>query len=219
MAAPIAHIFLAVQMLASLFHGLFNEREFIIGTSFPDIRYLRVVSREETHFSHVTLDDILEETDSFRAGMLFHSFVDEQREAYIVAHGFYGKIPSFKFTTQSLKFAEDEILRTIFNSAHYRSYFNEIIAQERMYNIDEKHIKMWHTYLQEYVNGAYSCKDLIMKYFDMLEPNAWAIKRWLFMWIYATKMEKVVQFIAKNKWAKKLILDFYVNFAQRYTTK
>src|SRR5438132_13939173 len=106
MAAPIAHIFLAVQMLAGPFHGLFDEKEFIVGTSFPDIRYLKVVSREETHFSHVTLEDIVQETDSFKAGMLFHSFVDEQREAYIIAHGFYGKIPSFRFTTQSLKFAE-----------------------------------------------------------------------------------------------------------------
>lgn len=43
MAAPIAHVFLAVQMLAGPFKGLFNEKEFIVGASFPDIQYLKVV--------------------------------------------------------------------------------------------------------------------------------------------------------------------------------
>src|SRR5438552_12343909 len=123
MAAPIAHIFLALEMLTGPFSGLFNEREFIIGTSFPDIRYLNVIDREKTHLSHVTLEEILQEPDSFKAGMLFHSFVDEQREKYIVAHGFYGELPSFIFITQVLKFAEDIILKHYFTIAPYVSYF------------------------------------------------------------------------------------------------
>jgi hypothetical protein len=55
-----------------------------------------------------------------------------------------------------------------------------------------------------------------MKYFDMAEPNAWSIKRWLFMWIYVKKMEQVISFIAEDRKAKKLILDFYVNFSEKY---
>ncbi len=96
MAAPIAHIFLAVQMLLGPLQGLFNEQEFILGTSFPDIRYLKVVQRADTHFTHVTLQDVLQEKSSFKAGMIFHSFVDEQREAYVVKNHFYKKFPSFR---------------------------------------------------------------------------------------------------------------------------
>jgi len=218
MAAPIAHIFLAMQMLAGPFDGLFNEIEFIVGTSFPDIRYLKVISRDETHFCNVTLDDIVQEKDSFKAGMLFHSFVDEQREAYILAHKFYSKIPSFRFVTQSLKFAEDEILRTLFDSSEYSSYFDEILEQEKAYPINIKHIQTWHRFLGEYCSGAYSCRELIMKYFDIMEPHAWLIKKYLFMWLYVSKMEQVVSYITKNKWAKKAILDFYLHFVDRHAS-
>jgi hypothetical protein len=86
MAAPIAHIFLAVQILVGPFKVMSHEKEFIIGTSFPDIRYLKVIERAETHFENVTLNDIKKETNSFKAGMLFHSFVDQKREEYMVVH-------------------------------------------------------------------------------------------------------------------------------------
>jgi len=216
MAAPIAHIFLALQMLIGPFKGLFNEKEFIVGTSFPDIRYLKVIARDETHFEHVTLEDIMQEKNSFKAGMLFHSFVDEQREEYIVAQGFYKKLADFKFVTQALKFAEDEILRQFFDAAPYLFYFNEIIAEEKAFNIAEKDIKRWHIFLKEYCGGHYSCKDLMMKYFDLIEPNAWKIKRWAFMLFYVPQMNRVISFITHNKWAREKILNFYLHFSERY---
>ena len=219
MAAPIAHVFLAVQMLAGPFSGLFNEKEFILGTSFPDIRYLKVVERSETHFSHVTLEDIFAEPNSFRAGVLFHSFVDEQREAYIVSHGFYDKLPQFTLITQSLKFAEDEILKTQFNSAHYEHYFDDIVAEEMSYNINEYNIRLWHTFLQDYCSGRYDLKTSFMKFFDLHEPNALFLKRWLFSWIYARKMQRIVSTIVNNKRMKYLILDCYLHFTDRLQIK
>jgi hypothetical protein len=219
MAAPIAHIFLAVQMLAGPFAGLFNEKEFILGTSFPDIRYLKVVARAETHFCNVTLQQILQEKDSFKAGMLFHSFVDEQREDYVVSKNFYEKIPKFRFTSQSLKFAEDEILKTSFNIANYTHYFDEIVAAQKNYNISEAHIRDWHNFLQGYFKGNYSGKYLILKYFDLNEPNAWYVKRLMFSWFYARKMQRVMTTIVNDTQMKDLILDFYLNFADKFKTK
>lgn len=216
MAAPIAHIFLAVQMLSGPFNGLFNERDFIIGTSFPDIRYLKVVERAETHFTNVTLQNIAQEKDSFKAGMLFHSFVDEQREAYVVEHHFYEMIASFRFTSQSLKFAEDEILKSKFDIEKYTPYFDGILEIERMYGIDEKHIQAWHTFLQGYFNGNYSGQDLIMKYFDLNEPDAYFIKRWLFSWYYARKMQSTMSDVIESEKMKSLILDFYEHFSERH---
>jgi len=219
MAAPIAHIFLAVQMLAGPFSGMFNEKEFIIGTSFPDIRYLKVVGRGATHFSNVTLEEILQEQDSFKAGMLFHSFVDEQREAYVVAHGFYAKLSTFRFVTQSLKFAEDEILKARFDSTLYQHYFDDIVEGELGYNIDEQDIRAWHVFLQEYFKGSYSGKDLVMKFFDLNEPDAFWGKRWLFSWIYARKMQQVMLYIMENKQLNNLILSFYGSFSKKFTQK
>lgn len=219
MAAPIAHIFLATQMLAGPFQGLFNEKEFIIGTSFPDIRYLKVAARAQTHITHVTLESIIKEKDSFKAGMLFHSFVDEQREAYVVENHFYEKIPSFKFTTQSLKFAEDDILKSQFDITSYISYFDKIIEQEKSFGITETNIKNWHNFLQGYFRGDYTQKDLFMKYFDLNDPDAWRVKRWVFSWYYARKCTQTMSFIAGDKKMTALILDFYLNFAGRYKTK
>jgi len=212
MAAPIAHIFLALQMLSGPFKGLFNEKEFLVGTSFPDIRYLKVIEREKTHFSRVALTDIIREKDSFRAGVLFHSFVDEKREEYVVKNGFYEKIPDFKFSSQSLKFAEDVILKNHFDITPYIAYFDGILEQETQCNIAAEHIKSWHFFLQEYFRGRYSEKELILKYFDFNEPNSWRIKRWIFSWIYSEKVRRAMFAIIHNQQIHDLVLRFYMNF-------
>lgn len=214
MAAPIAHIFLAVQMLSGPLKGIFDEKEFIIGTSFPDIRYLKVVERTETHVQHVTLQDIFKEKDSFKAGLLFHSFVDEQRETYMIRHNVYQKLPQFRFSSQSLKFAEDELLKAHFDIAHYGNYFDDILDAETMYGIDVQHIRAWHTFLQGYCNGDYSGQDLIMQYFDLNEPDAWFIKRWLFAWFYARKMSHTMSLVIDTKETRDLILNFYLDFCK-----
>jgi|SRR5579859_968144 len=214
MAAPIAHIFLAVHMLAGPLHNLFDEKEFIRGTSFPDIRYLKCVERAQTHFENVTLDDVKKEKNSFKAGMLFHSFVDEQREKYIVEHKIYDKLPQFRFTTQALKFAEDKLLMSLFNIQKYKSYFDGLIDAERAYNISDEHIKMWHTFLQKYFNGSLSTHDLMMNYFDINEPDAWSIKRWFFSWYYARKINAVIENIVKDNEIKEPLLRFYLNFVE-----
>lgn len=144
--------------------------------------------------------------------MLFHSFVDEEREAYIVKNNFYEKIPNFRFRTQSLKFAEDVILKSQFDIAQYKSYFDDLLDIEKTYNIAESHLREWHTFLQGYFNGNYSGKDLIMKYFDLNEPNAWLIKRWFFSWFYAQKIKYTMSLIIEDSQMSDLILNFYLHF-------
>lgn len=215
MAAPIAHIFLALQILAGPLKGRFDEKEFLIGTSFPDIRYLKLIERADTHFHGVTLEDIKKEKDSFRAGMLFHSFVDEKREEYIEKNKIYERLPKFRFTTQSLKFAEDKILRSQFDVKRYEAYFNEPLAQERAFNISDANITRWHDFLKGYFAKDISCRDLTMRYFDLHEPNSWFFKRWLVAWYYARKINSVVNDIVDNteyRDVKEKIKDFYINF-------
>jgi hypothetical protein len=113
MAAPIAQVYLALQILAEPLNGYFNEKEFLVGTSFPDIRYLKLIERTQTHYSNCTLDDIKKEKNSFKAGVLFHYFVDEKKEEYMLKNYIYEQLPQFRFISQSLKFAEDQLLRTM----------------------------------------------------------------------------------------------------------
>lgn len=216
MAAPIAHIFLAVHALAGLLKDTFNEKEFLVGTSFPDIRYLKVIGRAETHFKNVTLSTIKKESNSFKAGMLFHSFVDEKREEYIVRNNLYEKLPKFRFTSQALKFAEDQILKDLFDIKKYRGYFDEIYPEEQLYTISDENINCWHSFLREYFSGMLTGWDLIMKYYDLNEPNAWFFKRWFFSWFYARKIDQVITTILQDDSAKKLILDFYLNFNNNF---
>lgn len=216
MAAPIAHIFLAVQMLSGPLENKFNLNEFLAGTSFPDIRYLKCAEREETHFNNVTLDDIKKETNSFRAGMLFHSLVDEKREEYIVKNHIYEKLPDFRFITQSLKFAEDKILMSLFDIKQYQYPFNKIYDEERSHKISVLNIKKWHDFLKGYFNKEFSTHDLVMKYFDLHDPEAWKIKRLVFSWFYARKINNTIEAIIRDKNIKELLLNFYLNFSKIY---
>lgn len=218
MAAPLAHIFLAVLMLAGPFKNLFNEKEFLVGTSFPDIRYISAsIGRSATHVKNVKLMDILQETNSFRAGLLFHSFVDEKREAYVVHHNLYAQLPSFKFVSHALKFAEDQLLQTFFDASCYASFFNDILPEERGYGVPEEDIQRWHAFLRGYISKKPSPKDLLMSYFDLYYPQAWQLMRWIYSWSYAHKIEQTIAIVLKDKKSRGLLLDFYKNFVTLYS--
>lgn len=217
MAAPLSHIFLAIQILAGPLKDHFDTTQFLIGTSFPDIRYLKCIEREETHFNGLTFNDIKNEANAFRAGMLFHSLVDEIREQYIVKNKLYEKLPNFRFISQSIKFAEDKILRSFFNFNKYSNYFDLILEEERKYKISDTNITRWHRFLKSYINQEYSTHELLMKYFDLHDPDAWFIKRLLFSWFYAKKINNTIETIIQNEEIKTLLLNFYLNFTDHLT--
>jgi hypothetical protein len=81
MAAPIMHIVLAIKVLA-LLPATIDKAAFIVGTSFPDIRYRAHIDRDVTHIEPVSWKMVAEEQNSFRAGMLFHNLVDILRIHY-----------------------------------------------------------------------------------------------------------------------------------------
>ena len=85
MAAPIGHVYLALKLLAGPLQDI-DEQAFILGASFPDIRYAARVPREYTHKSQVTWCDVINEPDAFDAGVLFHVLVDNMREKYFKTH-------------------------------------------------------------------------------------------------------------------------------------
>lgn len=212
MAAPVSHIFLALQFLATPAGCSFDEKEFLVGTSFPDIRYLKCVKRTETHVTDVTLDDIAQEKDSFKAGVLFHSFVDEKREAFMEASGVNKTLPQFLFRSQALKFAEDIVVMDFFDVQKYSNYFDCILAQETKFGILKDHIMQWHLFLTQYINKEFSAYDFIMKYYDINDPQSWWIKRAWFSWWYGRQFDQLVVTILADKLTKAQINKFYRTF-------
>lgn len=59
MAAPIAHIFCALALLQQGKIKVADKQSFILGTSFPDIRYLEVIKRDQTHEKNVNWNDVI----------------------------------------------------------------------------------------------------------------------------------------------------------------
>jgi hypothetical protein len=150
MANQITHIVLAEKISDQLF-GKFDQKDFLIGTVFPDIRYLKVIDRENTHFKDLIWQDLIDESDSFIAGMKYHSLVDEVREKYVLEKGIYDLIPESRFITQALKIYEDEILyANVSNWDKVSLYFDSILPEELKLVVDESGIKKWHSIIQEY---------------------------------------------------------------------
>jgi len=149
MAAPITHIALTEKIFDKFFK---NEvrKDFFIGTLFPDIRYLKVIDRNKTHYNDLSVAD-LGNDESFSAGVKFHSILDHVREKFIVENDTYSLCPKSKYITQSLKILEDEIFyQRVVNWSIYTNYLNEILQTERDYGVAEKDLKKWHSLLQQY---------------------------------------------------------------------
>jgi hypothetical protein len=150
MATPITHIALTEKVFDQFFKGKIRK-DFFIGTLFPDIRYLKVIDRDETHYNHLSISD-LGNDESFSAGVKFHSILDHVRENFIVVNNTYSLCPESKYIKQSLKMLEDEMFyQHVKDWTVYADYLNEILQVERDYGIVAKDLKKWHSLLQEYL--------------------------------------------------------------------
>ena len=149
MAAPITHIALTEKIFDKFFKDK-TRKDFFIGTLFPDIRYLKVISRKKTHYDNLSVVD-LRNDESFSAGVKFHSILDCSREKFIIENDIYSLCPKSKYITQSLKILEDEIFyQYVKNWNVYINYLNEILQAEKNYGIAEKDLRKWHSLLQQY---------------------------------------------------------------------
>ena len=151
MAAPITHIVLAEKVFSNHFQNLSKDK-FLIGTSFPDIRYLRVIKREQTHPKDIILSDI-KSADSFNGGLLFHVLVDRVRENYMQKNDIYSLMPASKLITQTLKLLEDELFYDRLNNwSLIGSYFDNVLSEELEYPIKDTDVLKWHKLLQIYLS-------------------------------------------------------------------
>lgn len=151
-AAPITHAYLTKSFFYHFSkYTAAEENEFMVGTLFPDIRYLGDVTRHDTHChcEDICLQQVLDEPDPFTAGVKFHCYVDIVREKLLVQDGLYDKIRKNIPTNTStfVKLAEDEILYQEKNWSDVLVALTTIYPQEREYDVPEKSIVKWHKVL------------------------------------------------------------------------
>jgi hypothetical protein len=150
-AGPITHVYLADKWMKK--EGRLDEkqqRSFIVGTLFPDIRYLGVISREKTHEQNVSLEDIQKTASDFLKGKKFHAFVDDIRAALVERWRIddrFNSVPKEHRET-FLKLLEDEILYEKINPAKISTYLDELDPEEKHFGISNADLDHWHQRLQ-----------------------------------------------------------------------
>jgi hypothetical protein len=150
MAAPATHIIFADAFLRSA--AQFSHADFIIGTSFPDIRHLGSISREASHLQPIDLTQIHAEQDPFMAGMRFHNYVDLMRSAYWQETGTLDQLPQSPHLQQALKLREDIVLYDhIADWPQVARYFDSIPTTERGFDVPESDIQHWHNIVAQYI--------------------------------------------------------------------
>ncbi len=108
MANQIAHVVYGRKIFDRLNADL-DWSEFVIGTTFPDIRCIAKIDRDKTHHFNTSESNIPLE-NSFNAGFYTHSFIDEKRKNFIKTKGVYRYIPKDRIGVSALKLIEDEVL-------------------------------------------------------------------------------------------------------------
>ncbi len=183
-AGPAMHVALGKEWLA-LYAPQYTEQEkklFLLGTVFPDIRYLGVIKRDQSHYKNMTLKKVLEEKKPFMRGIYFHSYVDEHREKYVHEHAPYKKLsdisPSLRGTF--LKLIEDEIIHQNQDWTDFRIFLSTIPDEEKILGISNEALTQWHTGLSVYFSTYPSFILAQLSMFDkgILSFDAQTIKTW-----------------------------------------
>jgi hypothetical protein len=149
MAGEIGHVVYGARLLTYLGNAV-QDSSFWLGTLFPDIRHLGVVSRHRTHPEDISLHSLAGRTD-FSTGMRVHAWIDATRLAYLAKQNIKESLPWHPFIPHALKLLEDDLL--------YESYddwdviirlLNKVHEEERALVDDERTIAVWHEVLRHY---------------------------------------------------------------------
>lgn len=148
MPGPVTHIVIAEKILAK--HAIESSNDFYIGSLFPDIRMLGIISRDHTHREDVSLENALSAQSDFMKGFLLHSWIDESRESFVLKRNVYINLPEEYLTTVALKICEDAYLYDRYSDwPNVVKALNTIAADEMNYNVDNLDLLKWHHMNQE----------------------------------------------------------------------
>ena len=164
---PVTHILIAEAFYASYFSHL-DHQQFILGNSFPDIRYPAKIDRHLTHFGSVSLKE-LQSSTPFRAGVMLHSVVDGLWNEILLRDNaeLFAAIPHNKIMIHTMKVLQDGYLyERGKNWQKISGYFSEIIPEELEYSVEGVMVMRWHQVL-----GNYLCKPPQIEDLEMLKAS------------------------------------------------
>ncbi|MCS5710872.1 hypothetical protein [Candidatus Berkiella aquae] len=183
-AGPAMHVTLGEKWIATFAPEYTEEQKklFLLGTVFPDIRYLGVIKRTQTHFKGMTLEKVYATDSPFMRGMYFHSFVDEYRDRCVRKTGIEKTITEIPRSQQGtfLKLIEDQVLHSQYRWPEFKKYLMSIPEDEKKFGLELSALTQWHTALTLYFSTKPS---MILQQVGMFEQNiltldAQTIKSW-----------------------------------------
>lgn len=212
--APAMHAYLGQMWLdAYQVKEATTRRDFMIGTLFPDIRYMGHVSRSQTHEKHVTLEQIDKEKNYFKKGMLFHAYVDEQHEKFTNRSKAYQNLPKDIKSSREIfiELISDEI---IFDQAWIKPIatdINTVINDEKILGLTEFDLYPWHMLLNAYFMDppSQNLQRLTMIGRDIKFLKAKTIETWA----------KRLPEMKKNAYYQKYTADLISFFRTKITTQ
>lgn len=148
-AGPLLHLWVAERFCNIC--GISNKevlREIIVGTEFPDIRYLTHDLRSLTHPVVSDIKEIYQSKTPFEAGMNLHAWLDVIREKFI-SKEIYNEVASYAkgFSATLLKFIEEEILSDFYDGRSWSFCFDNVLPEELKFAKAET-ILQWHKIIQ-----------------------------------------------------------------------
>ncbi len=150
MAAPITHIVLANKIYDKLFSHL-DKACFFLGTSFPDIRYIAPIGRQETHPEVNSIED-LANCNAFTTGVKLHALIDNIREDFLFSHNIYQYLEQGNNAFQTVKLFEDISFYDKINDwTFFINIFGDPVKEELESGIDPNIILKWHSTLKKYL--------------------------------------------------------------------
>jgi hypothetical protein len=164
---PVTHILVAETLYNPYFSHL-DHQQFILGNSFPDIRYPAKVDRRLTHFEMTPLKEIQSQS-AFRAGILCHSMVDHFWNEILLKDNetLFTAIPHNPVMIHTMKVLQDSFLYERGNHwEEISGYFGDTFQEELEYGVDEIMVSRWHAVLMNYLRKSPQIEDL-----DMLKAS------------------------------------------------
>jgi hypothetical protein len=130
-----------------------EKDEFILGTTFPDIRRVDGnIKRKDTHLHFYPVDLNFENLTAFEAGWKFHLYCDMRREEILNKYDFYSLKYTEEFCNQPAKMLEDELVYEEYgNWEKLNDYFNDVPIISTGIDILQETFELWYSILASYI--------------------------------------------------------------------
>jgi hypothetical protein len=153
MASQISHIVYAKKLFEQ--YDLLPEEkdEFILGTTFPDIRRIDGdIKRRDTHLRFSLVDLNFDGMTPFEAGWKFHLYCDMRREEILNNYDFYSLKYTNDFSGQAAKMLEDEIAYDSYdNWKKIADYFDNVPLVSTGIDVPQETFGLWYSIIATYV--------------------------------------------------------------------